>query len=68
MQLGQHIVNRPMERVSECVLVGALEPVLDCVWTPSGRGLSCNWVERRSSASAAESAQDRTAESRRKVA
>jgi hypothetical protein len=43
---------------------------LECVWTPSGsgKGLSCNWVERRVSAAAAESRQDGSANSQRKVA
>lgn len=52
------------------ILQQEVNRTLECVWTPSGsgKGLSCIWVERRASAAAAESRQDGSADSRRKVA
>jgi hypothetical protein len=54
MLIAQQAVNRPLESV----------------WTASGsgRGLSCVWVEQRTSATAADSKKDNAGNSQRKVA
>jgi hypothetical protein len=56
----QQTIHRTLECDRECVL--------ECVWTPSGRGLVCIWVERHSAASAAAHTQESAADPRRKVA
>jgi hypothetical protein len=54
MLIAQQAVNRPLESV--WILSG------------SGNGLSCVWVERRTSATAVESKKDSADNSQRKVA
>jgi len=42
--------------------------ILECVWTPSAKGLKCIWVERTVSAAIASSMRDEKSGSNRKVA
>jgi hypothetical protein len=54
MQLAQQMIHRSLERV--------------WMQSDSGKGLCCVWVERRISAAAADSQQNRAVDSPRKVA